>query len=119
MKENISLAVAAVAILLAVVTWFHLPVSPSVGAATTPGGMLLEQYTPVVQYNGGIKTALPVALSSSATTTLFVKSSSTSQGWCTEFNATGTVTVENMTFAATTGPSSFGILPVVGYGACN
>lgn len=120
MKENIIGAIAVLALILS--GWAVLsPNEPSSGAATAPTGMLLEQYVPVVQYNGGIKTALPISMLASGTSTMFMKSSSATQGFCMEFNATSSGQVDNLTFAATSSnvTTSTTIIPVVSTGACN
>lgn len=120
-KENIIGALAVLAFIGVVFLLATRTPATDFGAATAPTSMLIEGYVPVVQYNGGIKTALPIAMTSAATTTLFVKSTATAQGWCTEFNATSTNTLVNMVFAASsTAPSTVGgLIPVITYGACN
>ena len=57
-------------------------------------------------------------LTTGTTTTIF-KSSSATQGYCVEFNATSSNTVLNRTYAASSTPSTAGIISVVRYGACN
>lgn len=117
-KENIALVIALIALVLG---GWNVSEKMSFGAATAPTGMLIEQYVPVVQYNGGIKTALPISILATGTTTEFKKSSSSTQGWCTEFNATSTNTVLNLTFtASSTAPTNgSGVIATVNYGVCN
>ncbi len=58
--------------------------------------------------------------STTATSTAVFTSSSGTQGFCLQFNATSTNTLLNMTFAAsTTAQTTVGVAPIVRYGACN
>lgn len=60
MKENIIGAVAALALFIGVVLWFHQPalkMAPTNFGATSAGGLLAENYIPYILYNGGYSSA--------------------------------------------------------------
>lgn len=110
------------------------------------GAINIENYNPAIMANGYISEK-PITLSgasgdittgddltvtddatvsgglltvnSTATSSIYAKSSSATQGFCLEFNASSTNTLLNMTFSASSSASTVGIVPIIRYGACN
>lgn len=121
---NISKWAGIVALVISVVVGakVFMPVtfSHSFGAA---GNLFIENYVPVVRYNGGINTALPVTFGSTlnvtATTTLADTVAFTNPALCFNFFATSSATQLHMT-ASTTGvlPNGAAAVLTADYGAC-
>lgn len=142
----LGLVIAVVALFYAPVTLRRSNGLTPVGATS---GMLAENYIPYVLLNSGYKSAKDITttgvltsatlavtstsaftgvatfsaspiVTTTATTSLSLLSTSSTKGVCIPFNATSTNTALNLTFAAsTTAVSTAGVTPVISYGACN
>jgi len=86
-----------------------------------PNGISANNTSPVAGEVRGTTASLTGRMSvlTTGTTTTSFRSSSATQGYCVEFNATSSDTVLNRTYAASTTPSTAGVISVVRYGACN
>lgn len=125
-KLNVIFVVVALVIGLMVGYGLHGS-SQSFGATSCGSITCLSGGLRLVTGNGGdFENDLPTVLNATTTfttaattTTLFL--STASKGWCSQFNATSSATVLNMTFAATSSAvtTGTGVIPVVAYGACN
>lgn len=133
MKDYIIGTVAVVALVVGVLAlWGERQQSPSqeFGAAPTAvvGNLLAENYIPYVLYNGGYQSAKDISttgsifggsmtLSTAASTTLNVTTTSTTQGSCLQWNATSSAT--KTYFVATTTNAGALTLSLVGlFGTC-
>lgn len=99
MNSKITTAISIVALVVSVIVGFIAVkgtgsvLNPRLGAA---GNMLAEQYLPVIQYNGGYKSALPVVttggltVSGGLTNTQTDTATSTLSAGCIQVTATST-----------------------------
>lgn len=113
MTKNIIIGVLAVLVLVFGFQAF----SGGVGGTTNFNDLSID----TLAVAGTITSTGTITNTSTGTSTLFMKSTSAVKGACTEFNATSSATVLNLTYAASTtiSQSTVGVIPVIKYGVCS
>lgn len=103
MKNKLIIGISVVALILAGIALYNTLGSSSDTVGATPGSLLIEQYDPYVNQNGGIKSALPIQTTSTVTAADITAGATTLSG-------TLTVTTTN----TATSSASFGCVAVAG-----
>lgn len=114
-KDTIALGLAVIAVVIAIIA------NLGGGAPALKGTTNFDDLVVASVSTSGTVTALgAISETNSGTSTLNMKSTSATKGWCTEFHATSSNTLLNLTWAAsTTAVTTVGVAPIVRYGACN
>lgn len=120
-KINIALGVAFLALVVGFIGLYQ-PANPaSFGAGASPTNCADNTCLTSLSVQGTMAISGTLSHTTTGTTTNIETSSSATQGFCQQFNATSSNTLLNITYAATstTMTQASGVSGVIRYGACS